>query len=79
MATIQIRNVPQDVHRTLTVRAAESGMSLQEFLLLELTELAGTRDLADIIAEIDADVARHPERYSTVSSVDLMREDRESH
>jgi plasmid stability protein len=36
MPMVQIRNVPEDVHRELKARAALSGMSLSEFLLLEL-------------------------------------------
>jgi hypothetical protein len=37
---IQIRNVPVAVHRRLVARAADAGMSLSEFLLSELQELA---------------------------------------
>jgi plasmid stability protein len=40
VAHIQIRNVPPDVHRTLKERAAKKGMSLSEYLLAEVTELA---------------------------------------
>jgi plasmid stability protein len=36
--SIQIKNVPPDVHRVLRRRAAEEGMSLQEYLLAKLTE-----------------------------------------
>jgi plasmid stability protein len=38
MPSIQIKNVPDDVHRVLRSRAAEEGMSLQEYLLAKLTE-----------------------------------------
>ena len=38
--TITIRNVPESVRDELAARAAQSGRSLQEFLLGELTELA---------------------------------------
>ena len=79
LATIQIRNVPTDVHRTLRSRAAASGQSLQEYLLSELIDQARTRDLADILAEVQADVDAHPDAYSQVSSVSIIREDRESH
>jgi len=37
---IQIRNVPDWMHRTLKARAAESGMSLSDFLLKELRFIA---------------------------------------
>lgn len=37
---IQIRNVPDDLHRDLKVRAAHAGMTLSDFLLTELRQLA---------------------------------------
>jgi antitoxin FitA len=37
---IQIRNVPDDLHRDLKVRAARSGMTLSDFLLAELRSLS---------------------------------------
>lgn len=37
---IQVRNVPDTVHRTLKVRAAMAGMSLSAFLLSEIRQLA---------------------------------------
>jgi plasmid stability protein len=33
---IQIRNVPESLHRRLKARAAEAGMSLSDFLLADL-------------------------------------------
>lgn len=33
---VQIRNVPDDVHRKLKSRAAMAGLSLSDYLLLEL-------------------------------------------
>jgi plasmid stability protein len=37
---IQIRNVPDDLHRELKVRAASTGMTLSDYLLAELRALA---------------------------------------
>jgi plasmid stability protein len=37
---IQIRNVPDDLHRDLKARAARAGMTLSDFLLAELRALA---------------------------------------
>ncbi len=37
---VQVRDVPEGVHRKLKARAAESGMSLSEYLRGELTLLA---------------------------------------
>jgi antitoxin FitA len=43
---IQIRNVPDALHRKLKVRAADSGQTLSDYLLAELERLAArpTRD-----------------------------------
>ena len=37
---IQIRNVPDELHRTLKERAAKSGMSLSDYLLTEVEKVA---------------------------------------
>lgn len=37
---IQIRNVPDALHRELKVRAAQTGMTLSDYLLAELQALA---------------------------------------
>lgn len=38
---IQIRHVPESIHRTLKARAALAGMSLSDYLLAELRVIAG--------------------------------------
>lgn len=38
---IQIRNVPDALHRRLKAKAALAGMSLSDFLLVELRRTAG--------------------------------------
>ena len=37
---IQLRNVPDSLHRSLKARAAMAGMSLSEYLLAEIREVA---------------------------------------
>jgi len=37
---IQIRNVPDDIHRRLKARAAAAGMSLSDYLLREVRKRA---------------------------------------
>jgi antitoxin FitA len=44
MTAITIRHVPTRVRDELAARAARSGMSLQEYLLRELTTIAETPD-----------------------------------
>lgn len=36
---IQVRNVPDALHRSLKARAAMAGMSLSDYLLLEIKEI----------------------------------------
>lgn len=40
MGLIQIRDVPDDVHRTLKARAAFAGTSLSEYVLREVERVA---------------------------------------
>ena len=44
---IQVRNVPDVLHRRLKVRAATAGMSLTDYLLGELREIAERPTLAE--------------------------------
>lgn len=37
---LQVRDVPEEVHRTLKARAARSGRSLSEYIRAELTVIA---------------------------------------
>lgn len=46
---IQIRNVPDELHTLLKVRAAKAGMSLSEYLTGELTRLVARRPLAEVL------------------------------
>jgi plasmid stability protein len=49
MPSIQIKDVPADVHATLRRRAATAGQSLQEYLLELLTEEAETPTLDEVL------------------------------
>ena len=57
---IQIRNVPDDIHRELKVRAAQAGMSLSDFLNAELARLAARRPLEELIAELGGSLRLEP-------------------
>ncbi|MDP9396867.1 MAG: hypothetical protein M3P96_03150 [Actinomycetota bacterium] len=78
MPTVQIRNVPDDVHETYRRRAAAAGMSLQEYLLAQLTQQARRKTIAEVMAEVEEEMRTDPEGWSTVSSVDDIRADRDS-
>jgi antitoxin FitA len=47
--TIQVRNVPDDVHRALRARAAATGVSLSDFALGELERVAGHPPVAELL------------------------------
>lgn len=47
---IQIRDVPDDVHRTLKVRAAAEGLSLSDYIKRDLEELAKQATLEGVFA-----------------------------
>lgn len=80
MATIQIRNIPESVHRIYRSRAAAAGLSLQEYLRLDLVRQASLMTPAEVVAEVEEDLRRDgTEGFSRGSSVDLIRADRASH
>lgn len=47
--TIQIRNVPDAVHRVLRTRAADAGMSLSDYALAELERAAERPAVSDVL------------------------------
>ncbi len=75
MAMIQIRNVPDDLHRRLKAKAAMEGVSLSELLLREATMVAEIPTLE----EIHARLAALPPIVPDVTSAELVRADRDSH
>ena len=54
MRTIQIRNVPDDVHRVLRTRAAAAGLSLSDYALQELERVAEHPPVADVLVRARA-------------------------
>jgi plasmid stability protein len=70
---IQIRHVPDAIHRTLRTRAAQAGMTLSDFLLAELTVIAERPTLEDVLARIRA----RPHEVPRTSSARAVRAERE--
>jgi plasmid stability protein len=54
MKLLQIRNMPDEVHRTLKSRAALAGMSLSEYALAELRRATERPTRAEILERIAA-------------------------
>jgi len=51
MATITIRDIPEDTHAELKVRAARAGQSLQEYLKGQLVEITRRTDMKALMAK----------------------------
>ena len=49
MPSVQVKHVPDDVHRELRRRAAAAGQSLQEYLLALLTDTARSESLEAVL------------------------------
>jgi antitoxin FitA len=49
---IQIRNVPDDLHRSLKIRAAQRGVSLSDYLLSELEQLAEKPTIPELLERL---------------------------
>jgi len=71
---IQVRNVPDNVHRTLKAQAALAGMSLSDFLLAEIRHLAER----PTIAELRERVRRRTPVAVPVSSARAVRRERDA-
>jgi preprotein translocase subunit Sss1 len=71
MPNVQIRDVPEDVHRRLKSKAADAGQSLNEFLLARITEVARVPTWSEFSERV-----RRREPYTGPSSAALIREDR---
>ena len=52
MPSIQIKDVPDDVHAVLRRRAASAGQSLQEFLLTRLRDDARSPTVEEVLERI---------------------------
>lgn len=72
---IQIRNVPDDLHEELRVRAARQRVSLSDYLL-RLAENDVARPTVD--EWLERVKSREPIR-SSMSSAQMIREERDSH
>ena len=56
---IQIRNVPDAMHRKIKARAAQSGMTLSDYLLAEIERIAALPTRDEMLAYIASVRAGH--------------------
>jgi len=72
MPMIQLRHVPADLHRALKARAALAGMSLSDYLLAEIIQVAERPTPAELRARLHARA-----RTAPVSAARAVRAERE--
>lgn len=71
---VQVRNVPDGLHRKLKVRAANAGQTLSDYLLGELERLAARPAREEMLARLHG---RKRVTLKTPAAV-VIREERES-
>ena len=69
---IQVRNVPDGLHRKLKSRAALEGLSLSDFVLREMEQVAERPTMKELAERI---ARRTPVRYK-ISPAEIIREER---
>ena len=70
---IQIRNVPDKLHREIKARAALAGMSLSDYLLREIEAIAARPTVADLKRRL----AAYPTVDLQTAPVYAIREERD--
>jgi plasmid stability protein len=71
---IQIRHVPDSLHRKLKARAAEAGTSLSDYLLAEIRRIAALPTRDEMLARIHS----RSRVELKVPAADVIRRERES-
>lgn len=71
---IQIRNVPDSVHRTVKARAAEAGMTLSDYLLAEVERMAALPTREEMLTRLHS---RGRVKLRTPAA-DIIRSERDS-
>ncbi len=74
MSMIQIRNVPEGLHRELKARAARAGMTLSDYLLDVIRKAAERPEPEELLRRLRALSAVH----LTESPADAVRAEREA-
>ncbi len=72
---IQIRNVPETLHRKLKARAAMAGLSLSDYLLREAERAVSLPTMEELRSRLP----RRSDFYPSLSPADVVREVREDY
>lgn len=71
--TIQVRDVPDDVYRTLRIRAAEAGLSLSDYIRRDLERSAARPTVDELAARV---AARGPSALRTSTVLAALHQSR---
>jgi plasmid stability protein len=71
---VQIRNVPDELHRRLKVRAATEGISMSDYVLREIRKSLDRPTRQEVLERLQA----QPARKLRQSAADVIRSERES-
>lgn len=80
MVMVQVRHVPDDVHRELKARAARAGVSLSDYVLAELVRVASRPTLDELHQRVLARDLNQPRDGLVVeitAALDAERDERE--
>ncbi|GDY31442.1 FitA-like ribbon-helix-helix domain-containing protein [Gandjariella thermophila] len=69
MATIQVRDIPEDAYEVLRRRARAEGKSLQAYMRDQVIDMAARRTKAEVLAVLEATLAEEPTSGVTAESV----------
>jgi antitoxin FitA len=69
---IQLRNVPDGVHRILKARAALAGMSLSDYLIAEIRQSAARPTMTELRERV-----QRRERVGRVGAAVIIRKERD--
>jgi plasmid stability protein len=72
LTTVQIRNVPAELHRRLKARAEMEGMSMSDYILREIGKALERPTRLEVLERIRARPARHLKRRPA----DVLRAER---
>ena len=75
MPSIQVKDVPDEVHAELRRRAANTGKSLQEYLLAHLIDEAHQPSLDELLDRVSQRSGGH---VSSRFAADAIRQDRDA-
>jgi len=72
---VQIRNLPDNLHRVAKARAAMAGLSLSDYLLAQVKRELEMPSMQEVLDRIKARPVVHPK----TSAAEIIRQDRQSH